>query len=123
MHALGFFHEHSRTDRDTFVDIIEENIKPGALLSHNTPSLVTHVLAGMLRNFEKYPQKIVDPLDMPYDFDSIMHYHKLAFSRNGKPTILPRNSNVRSALMRQHFDRVDADVVCSPRSGSASSSR
>jgi hypothetical protein len=37
----------------------------------------------MMRNFEKYPRKIVDTLEMPYDYESVMHYHKLAFSKNG----------------------------------------
>lgn len=72
-HAVGLWHEQSREDRDHHVEIRWENIAGGAR-----------------HNFE---QHIRDGDDLgAYDFLSIMHYPALAFSRNGKPTIVPREA-------------------------------
>jgi hypothetical protein len=70
-HALGLWHEQSRSDRDRFIEIVFENISP----QHR-------------HNFDKH---ILDGDDLgPYDFDSIMHYPATAFSINGQPTIRVR---------------------------------
>lgn len=108
MHSLGFFHEHSRTDRDDFVKIDEENIRPGYLFF--TFLNKSFIALGMLRNFEKYPRKIIDPLEMPYDYESVMHYHKLAFSKNGKPTIVPRSKDAEIG-QRYKLSAVDSQKI------------
>lgn len=59
-HALGLWHEQSRTDRDTFVQIIAGNIVPGK--EHNFDIVPTSTTHG------------------DYDFDSVMHYGQCAFS-------------------------------------------
>jgi hypothetical protein len=66
MHAMGFYHEQCREDRDQFVRIVEDNVKEG--LKHNF-------------------QKETGVARSAYDYCSIMHYSTTAFSKNKLPTI------------------------------------
>jgi Astacin (Peptidase family M12A) len=71
-HAIGLWHEQSREDRNNFVTINIGNIQ-----------------AGQEHNFD---QHVADGDDMiAYDYDSIMHYGRTAFSTNGMDTITPNN--------------------------------
>ena len=69
IHALGFWHEQSRFDRDKFVRINSENI-----------------ISGQQFNFDKHTTG-VELFDLPYDLASIMHYGSREFSKNDQPTI------------------------------------
>ncbi|KAK3509904.1 hypothetical protein QTP70_019382 [Hemibagrus guttatus] len=82
LHALGFNHEQTRSDRDNHIRILWENI-----------------IENMKYNFDK-----IATLNQgtPYDYDSVMQYHKTGFSKNGKPTMEPiPNSNVAIGLARE----------------------
>ncbi|KAM8857123.1 uncharacterized protein ACB058_008903 [Synchiropus picturatus] len=70
MHALGFVHEQSRSDRDLHVTIVWKNI-----------------MADRIHNFRKHA---TNNLNSPYDYSSIMHYGRYAFSEDGGPTIIPK---------------------------------
>jgi hypothetical protein len=56
-HAIGFNHEQSRSDRDGFVRIRNENIPP-----------------PLQFNFNKLPTNQVTNLGVAYDYRSVMHY-------------------------------------------------
>lgn len=68
-HALGFQHEQTRSDRDQYVRINWENINQ-----------------HMAYNFYK---QNTNNLNTPYDYSSIMHYGRTAFSINGWDSITP----------------------------------
>lgn len=56
-HAIGFYHEQSRPDRDDSIHINEENI-----------------VDGRENNFAKKSDSLVDSQGIPYDYSSDMHY-------------------------------------------------
>lgn len=71
-HAVGLWHEQSRSDRDLYITVEKANIQ-----------------AGREHNFN---QHVSDGDNIGgYDYDSIMHYPPLAFSGNGRPTIVAKN--------------------------------
>jgi len=76
VHALGFGHEQTRPDRDDWVEINWENIE-------------WYKGKSMAYNFKKSSRNSFT-LDQPYDYYSIMHYPRNAFSKNGQPTITPK---------------------------------
>uniref|UniRef100_A0A8D9B309 Metalloendopeptidase n=2 Tax=Cacopsylla melanoneura TaxID=428564 RepID=A0A8D9B309_9HEMI len=63
-HVVGFWHEHTRPDRDNHVQIIRENI-----------------MNGQDYNFNKLTEEEVNSLGLQYDYDSIMHYARNTFSK------------------------------------------
>lgn len=75
-HTVGLWHEQSREDRDQFVTINWQNIQ-----------------SGMASQFS---QHITDGDDLgAYDYGSIMHYPRTAFSKNGQETITPVDPNAQ----------------------------
>ena len=86
-HALGFFHEQSRPDRDEHVTIQWENIQQDGL-----------------SEFAKESESQVDSLGIGYDYNSIMHYDPILFSKNGQPTIVANDPDIPLGMARELSD-------------------
>lgn len=90
LHATGFLHQQSSSDRDEYVEIVWENISDG----HES-------------NFNKYNDSYVTNYGTSYDYESIMHYSAKAFSKNGNDTIVALR-NVTTLGQRNGF--TDKDI-------------
>jgi hypothetical protein len=75
LHAVGFYHEQNRPDRDSYIRINYNNIQP-----------------GQEHNFRKFGTNEVSLHNERYDITSIMQYGEYAFSKaNAGPTIQSLN--------------------------------
>uniref|UniRef100_A0A915I5E1 Metalloendopeptidase n=1 Tax=Romanomermis culicivorax TaxID=13658 RepID=A0A915I5E1_ROMCU len=92
MHALGFWHEHSRHDRDDYVTIKWQNIDE---IYHD--------------QFQKVERAKMDDLDELYDYFSIMHYGSKAFSSNGENTI-EANNPAFTKFLGKSIDLSEVDI-------------
>ncbi|WP_299214628.1 M12 family metallopeptidase [uncultured Aquimarina sp.] len=82
-HTLGLLHEHTRSDRDEFINIIYENIVPEyfpIFKKVNEDSRVT--------NFT------------PFDFESVMMYSAYQGTKNSEPTITKKDGSLFSKNIR-----------------------
>lgn len=91
MHALGFYHEQSRADRDQYVNIHWSNIQNGMGYNFNRLGRQTTSLG-------------------PYDYGSIMHYEWYAFSWNGRPTISAKVPGAQFG-QRRGLSKLDIDAL------------
>lgn len=92
LHSVGFYHEQSSWDRDEFIDVLEENIAE-----------------GKQHNFNKYTENQITNFGIGYDYGSVLHYSSLAFSKNGKPTIVAKFST--SQTMGQRIGMSKKDIL------------
>nr|CAD2166130.1 unnamed protein product [Meloidogyne enterolobii] len=91
-HALGFFHEQSRWDRDDFVEIQFANILP-----------------GFLNQFLKFSSSLTTTFGIKYDLGSVMHYDAFGYAKEGMATILTKDVNYQETIgqrFRLSFDDV-----------------
>lgn len=90
IHAIGFWHMQSATNRDSYLRINFQNMD-----------------ASNAHNFKKYSSNEISDFGVPFDYWSIMMYSKNAFSNNGRDTITTLNPDYQNIIGQ--IDRMSAD--------------
>ncbi|XP_066439522.1 astacin-like metalloendopeptidase isoform X2 [Eleutherodactylus coqui] len=90
MHALSFFHEHTRLDRDNYVEVMWHYVSPV--------------------NQGDFKKDSGDTLSTPYNYNSIMHYSSTTFcNTTGKQSLVTKPDP--SIFIGQRYGLSTLDVV------------
>jgi hypothetical protein len=97
LHSLGFFHEHTRADRDKSINIAYPNIRKG----YESQFVIADPNATDFKT--------------PYDFGSIMHYSLYAFAVDTKQKTIVNKTPIdgvvvgqRNALSKRDIEAINA---------------
>jgi hypothetical protein len=91
LHALGFFHEQSRPDRDQYIDILWENIDE---IYHS--------------QFAKMPEGFFESIrSTPFDYHSVMLYDPTSFARAPGLITLHSKGQEPVAPVQQGLSEID----------------
>ncbi|XP_015271066.1 PREDICTED: meprin A subunit alpha-like [Gekko japonicus] len=93
LHALGFYHEQARTDRDDYIKIWWD-----------------HILPDQAFNFQKYSNDHLTDFNTPYDYESIMHYGPFSFSKNKSLPTVTANIHEFNGVIGQRLDFSSTDL-------------
>lgn len=95
MHAIGFFHEHARTDREEYVKINWENVQK-----------------GYENNFQQGKPGTTNNMDIPYNYGSVLHYSLNAFAKsNDQKTLTPLKETNATIGQREGFSATDIEKI------------
>lgn len=95
LHSLGFVHEHTRTDRDAYVDILWDNIDE-----------------RFHAQFEKAPEVWMEPVrSFTFDYRSVMLYPPTLFARSKDAPALRSRTEQRIRPNRERLSEGDQEKV------------
>uniref|UniRef100_A0A8B9QSW8 Metalloendopeptidase n=1 Tax=Anas platyrhynchos TaxID=8839 RepID=A0A8B9QSW8_ANAPL len=94
LHALGFYHEQSRTDRDDYVQIWWDEI-----------------IEGFAYAFDKHNDSFLDDLNTPYDYESVLHYGPYSFNINSNVPSITTKIPEFNEIIGQRLDLSRIDLL------------
>ncbi|XP_059837815.1 meprin A subunit alpha-like [Hypanus sabinus] len=94
LHALGFYHEQARTDRDDYVNIRWNEIIP-----------------DKTNNFKLLGDDHITDLNTPYDYESVMHYPPFSFNKNAREPTITAKIPAFNDIIGQRLDFSALDLL------------